>query len=540
MSSFTLESSGTKPPLGRSQGEIELLSGQYYSFKIGAEHWPAMVCDEEIVQKYFPENERLESIEPIRKNSCPVVIPGRLQFVWCLLENLEPFDPLLGKVIQETTVNTLLAEAWREAIMNVHKGQSIAYWKKRLAIHNIRGLRRRVTPGSRKRNRSPQTQIPPGYASQEMDDDDEEPGSFLPLRNEIEPKIKDEFPHSSSFAETNLTDKCKKRGKFGVASRFYAQPKTPKDGESQSRPITPIAATGAASSPARSVARTNTPDQSKVIIYVGNPHVKFRCKRTALEKSPFLSKLAVHHPEKGWYIMSPTLSGLEKADFFPIGHYLERGEYEPELLDDETEGIRFEQDLTECQCKQEVIRCGKVYLVAQDLEMPGLQDLTFRKLKALGKCEPHHPLAILCVVEMVFQIGTEDLKEYLLHYLADNFWRIVMAETEKAAQILQNDEELAQGVFKALTGAARLDPEIKDGFALDDANRENTQAIPASSGDFKEAVRADNSENNEGYESVMDDDQEGVEMVRMALRESGEQLTEEEIEKIVREQSSAS
>ncbi len=196
---------------------------------------------------------------------------------------------------------------------------------------------------------------------------------------------------------------------------------------------------------------------SKVMIYVGNPHKKFRAKRSGLEASPLLSSLATYHPQNGWYLMSPLLSSLNADEFFPVGQYLERGEYNPNILDEGTEWVRLEDGLTDQQRGQEVVRCGTIYSLAQTLELPGLQDLAFRKLRALAKQELYHPLAILCVVEMVFESGNEDLRDYLVHYLANNYWSIVLAETEKSAEVLQAYEELSKGIFRLLGGISPLE-----------------------------------------------------------------------------------
>ncbi len=152
--------------------------------------------------------------------------------------------------------------------------------------------------------------------------------------------------------------------------------------------------------------------------------------------------------------MSPLLSSLDPDDFPPVGQYLERGEYNPNILDEGTEWVRLEDDMTHQQCSQEVVRCGTIYSLAQTLEISGLTDLAPRKLKALAKQQPCHPLAILCLVDAVFESGDEDLRDFLVHYLADNYWNVVLAEPKKVAALMQGDDKLSRRIFGLLSGEA--------------------------------------------------------------------------------------
>lgn len=154
--------------------------------------------------------------------------------------------------------------------------------------------------------------------------------------------------------------------------------------------------------------------------------------------------------------MSPLLSSINAQDFLPIGQYLERGEYNPNILDEGTEWVRLEEDTSHRQPGEEVVRCGTIYSLAQILELPGLQDLAFRKLKALAKQEPYQPRAILSVVERIFGTSDEDVRDYLVHYLAQKYWDIVLAEPVKVAEVMQANEDLSKGVFGLLSGVDRL------------------------------------------------------------------------------------
>ena len=199
-----------------------------------------------------------------------------------------------------------------------------------------------------------------------------------------------------------------------------------------------------------------TPSPNTATIYVDNPHKRFKVRRAGLDTSPLLAKLLTHHPENGWYVMSPMLSSIDANDFQPVGEYIDRREYHPNILDDGTVHVRLEGDLTPEMLRHQVVRCGTVYQIAQMLQMPGLQDLAFRKLKALA---PHYrPLEVLTVIELLFDIGGVEIRRYLTKHVADNYWDFLLAETEKVVEVMNGNEELAKGVFRLLSG---VDVEVK-------------------------------------------------------------------------------
>ena len=290
-----------------------------------------------------------------------------------------------------------------------------------------------------------------------------------------------------------------------------------------------------------------------VLVYVGNPHKIFNVKRSGLNASPLLSSLLRHPSEGSGYIMSPMLSLLEAKEFRPISEYIERREYYPNILDDGTVHVRLEGGLNPEMLGYQIVRCGTIYKLAKELEMPGLQDLAFRKLKAL---EPHFkPLQILTVVEVLFTIGSPGIRQYLTQYVANHFYSLVLAETKKIVEIMFTNEDLAKGVFEKLSGKEN---EIKK----EDVKEEKAGIVDESKGwgnasepskDLDETHRRKTAEwtnpaaklddaNNEG--SLVEEDNRGRrsqtnknedtdtavvqterDMIRMALRRSNEEQT---------------
>lgn len=193
-----------------------------------------------------------------------------------------------------------------------------------------------------------------------------------------------------------------------------------------------------------------SPSPNTVMIYVDNPHKMFKVRRSGLDASPLLSNFLTHHPENGWYIMSPMLSSLDANDFQPIGEYIDRREYQPNILDEGTIHVRLEGYLDPEMLRHEIVRCGTIYLVAQKLEMPGLQDLAFRKLKALAS--HYQALEILTVIELLFQIGSPEVRQYLTQHVADHYWNLILAETERMVETMRANVDLAKAVFGKLSG----------------------------------------------------------------------------------------
>ena len=269
-----------------------------------------------------------------------------------------------------------------------------------------------------------------------------------------------------------------------------------------------------------------------ISIYVGNPHEIFKVRRSGLDASPLLSSLLRHRPEDGGYIMSPMLSMLEADGFRPIDEYIDHCEYYPNIVNDGTVHVRLEGDLDPEMLGDQIVRCGTIYELAKKLEMPGLQDLAFRKLKAL---EPHfEPLKILTVVEVLFNIGSPGIRQYLTQYIANHFYNLVLAETEKIVEIMDTKEELAKGVFEILSGREneikkeKVKEEVKEEEKADaaDETKEGEDASEPSKDLDETRKREKAEETNPG--ANLDDASNGGSMVEEKNGERGSQPDQNE------------
>ncbi|KAK4693831.1 hypothetical protein P7C71_g3633, partial [Lecanoromycetidae sp. Uapishka_2] len=604
----------------------DTVAGDFWTVKRQGEDWPVVICDEEMVEAFFMRTDRPPNARQAdgnwgkgygpggdnkEKRCFPAIFLGTWMRVWAPCQKLEHFDYEIGQVIQDSATNPMLAQAWKVA--NKHYGDSdpLEYCKSQLRQKNPGSIESKATeirskakanlkmPEKRKHKGMPAFKYPLGYTREEVDD--EESSEFL--KAGAEPKIKNEFSDSNSSADIDsmyddhdpAIQECEgqsKRSKRDTIARFSTRPTTPLRQSDISR-------AGSASTSHKSRAGSKFPakkkniDPDRVIIYVGNPHTQFVAKRANLNISPLLKSLVAHHPDNGWYVMSPILSQLDRNDFLPIGQYLTRREYDPNILDEGTEFVRLEVVWSGPERGAEVIRCGMIYNNAQMLELPGLQDLAFRKLRALEKQGPHQAFAILAAVDMVFDKADEDLRQYLVKYIADHYWDLVLAETGKIAEIMNENEELTQRVFGLLSGANDVDTKTEEVAEVKKAKEVKTEKeemkifgnsaqsetaagkeqetiIPSALGDGFELV------NGEGNATIVSDgpspengeenaqqtassspstlkmdeateitdsankglDETEQEMIKMALRESDLEATEDDLEKLLARQSS--
>ncbi len=189
---------------------------------------------------------------------------------------------------------------------------------------------------------------------------------------------------------------------------------------------------------------------NKVTLYVGNPHVEFTVQQAGLDASPVLARLKGFHDSIGYYVMSPVLSSLSARDFKPIAQYVDHKEYYPNLLDENTNHARLEDVYEYGQRTQEVLRCGIIYSVAHQVELPGLQSLAFRKLKCL---QPYSPMEFLSVIGLIFRDGiteVEGLRRFVVQHLAEHFDELMTKETQRMLEFIKEHAGLARDMFREL------------------------------------------------------------------------------------------
>ena len=157
---------------------------------------------------------------------------------------LEPLDEEFGEVIRLSTTNSLLAEAWREAMQYQETGKILSYFKGRLRQQRPERFQSKAPTATAsekcKHKGTLKFKSPPGYRREEVDDE-ESSDLFVQEENNSTPKIKQEFSDSTSaemeglYEDTDITtqpEPVSKRSKTNLARRFsvrpvYVRPGTP-------------------------------------------------------------------------------------------------------------------------------------------------------------------------------------------------------------------------------------------------------------------------------------------------------------------------
>ncbi len=150
--------------------------------------------------------------------------------------------------------------------------------------------------------------------------------------------------------------------------------------------------------------------------------------------------------------MNPDLMVLEENDFQAIEQYLKTSDYHPYLINDGA-GQAHLAGLTNTKERQkagaiELIRCGRLYCMAGFFQLPNLQGLILRKLKAI-KAYAAGP--ILETTKFVFENLTDpedELRKYLVNFVAENFKSLNLKDPKAFWETLDASDELHIAVFR--------------------------------------------------------------------------------------------
>ena len=128
------------------------------------------------------------------------------------------------------------------------------------------------------------------------------------------------------------------------------------------------------------------PTSEKVTIYVGRRNRPLVTSRTDLAKSDILASYIIEDTLTGPYIMRPQLMEIDHKDFNAVMQFLHTEEFTPELVEKENdepsclEGLRREKAYS-----QELVRLGRIYIIAQTFQITALEDLIFKKVSQVDR-----------------------------------------------------------------------------------------------------------------------------------------------------------
>lgn len=116
-------------------------------------------------------------------------------------------------------------------------------------------------------------------------------------------------------------------------------------------------------------------DKDKVKLFVGRRNKQVLVKRVDLAKSPILTSWIIDDPDQGSYIMRPQLARTEFANFDAVLQFLHSSEYAPLLVDNRLDGLKSNEAYA-----KELVRSGRIYIIAQRFQIEGLAELVFGKI----------------------------------------------------------------------------------------------------------------------------------------------------------------
>ncbi|KAL8728380.1 MAG: hypothetical protein Q9166_005424 [cf. Caloplaca sp. 2 TL-2023] len=395
--------------------------------------WPVFICPEEIVGEYFKSATRraanarradgtFSKAYGQSQHLLPVLYLGNLRMRWVKKIHLEPLDIETVAKEKDNTTNVFLAHAYAELLEQY--GQSDDhYWSSRLLAKRFDeedseslGEEEAVLAGAQDANDGKPAESNQLLSPYRDDDSDEENlSSLIPDTKRVKLEAGGDNPKSFIPGQASV-----QQGQLTLRSPAKA------------------AAQGI---------KVEDVDRTDVRVYVGNPHVVYLIKANILGKSPILAALAKHDIRSGfWYVMAPWLSEASGPDFRPVAEFLNSGEYHPYILDAGTDQARVAGVTSDKEKREEMLKCGMIHMLALKFDLPELQALVLRKLKAM---QPFPATQFIQMVDYAFGSGLvkDSLDKFVIDYIADHYFDLSNAGTERFTRLLKNKDALRNEVF---------------------------------------------------------------------------------------------
>ncbi|KIY03412.1 uncharacterized protein Z520_00103 [Fonsecaea multimorphosa CBS 102226] len=146
------------------------------------------------------------------------------------------------------------------------------------------------------------------------------------------------------------------------------------------------------------------PPEERVKVYVGKNNTAMEVGLKDLDKSPVLKSLISKLGTPGPYIMHPELMSVDAAHFHSIREFLLTNEYMPALVNNPHGENILPKQLDNCATpehyRNEALRAGTLYVIAERLRMSTLQELVFRKITQAQ----FHPYGAKCLLDLAMVI----------------------------------------------------------------------------------------------------------------------------------------
>ncbi|MCJ1282514.1 hypothetical protein MMC26_001837 [Xylographa opegraphella] len=440
-------------------------AGDYFMiFKKGKERMPGVICDEEMINKFFKRNRPDGSYH--KRFSPHGKYPGQKSYPFMYLDGLKIgyvsgnlLRPIDFSLIAQRQDDPNTKPSLKRAYSDLLYGYDLDYWKSALLAKSLseenmvdssdsavdvdEGSSPEMHYGQKRKRtefKGKGFRLSPTLRALEGDDeeDDDESRYFKgehgggATRHTFSGRLVDQDNgslYSTSDTESRLDRAKIKKIRLSESVSRFTPPATPQ--KSKLKIVTGM-----------------------VRIFVGNPHRDFIVKRDGLEQSELLRN-SIKYESGAAYIMSPILADLLSAHFESVVEYLDHGEYKPNLLDESSDYARLERVETADQSFEAIVKCGRLYTMSARLELPGLQNLVIRKFMAL---RPYSAEDFLLITKLFYSVGQPSdrgLHDFVVSYAVEHFYELWSGASETFRDLLAFHPSLARDIFRKLGGLAK-------------------------------------------------------------------------------------
>lgn len=178
-------------------------------------------------------------------------------------------------------------------------------------------------------------------------------------------------------------------------------------------------------------------EDNKVLIMVGTQNSEHYVRLEDLNKSSILSKMARHNGRHK-YVMHPELRQINSDLFSSAAQFMRLGSYVPNIVGMAgTERIGLEGLRTSSDYSRELVRAGKLYVLAEALQIQGLQNHIYTKISQTQ----FQTYTIRSVLELALTIfgrrvrvpqnenEQDDVEKWILGTLVERFQAMLMEQS---------------------------------------------------------------------------------------------------------------
>ena len=200
-------------------------------------------------------------------------------------------------------------------------------------------------------------------------------------------------------------------------------------------------------------------------IFVGADQTPFMVSKEGVGACDFLANRVSFTEELKTHIELDEHSDITAKEFFPLADYLDKGDFEPRLINKGNLLLRLDGVFLPKERDSAAIAVSKVFLNAAKLWYETLQQLCVDKLKALYPLSLDALLTVLMIVSRADTHGSEageELKDWLTDHIAEFFWSLVEGKGPTFKRLMYENPETRRRVLEKLGQNSNLGVSMGD------------------------------------------------------------------------------